>query len=130
MRAGPVALVRRFLKRGQLSQSLRRPDTPVELVIEHLEYILKHLGEDGVGFGSDFDGAEIPAGIGNASGLQNLVKVMRTRGYGNALMKSFATKIGYVCWDKLGEVRLRRESACAGARAHRCGKGTSDAGRV
>ena len=67
-------------------------DTPVELVIEHIEYILKHLGEDGVGFGSDFDGAKIPAGIGNASGLQNLVQVMRTRGYGDALIEKFCYK--------------------------------------
>ena len=28
-------------------------DTPIELVIEHLEHILEHVGEDGVGFGSD-----------------------------------------------------------------------------
>ena len=40
-----------------------------------LEHILKPVGEDGVGFGSDydFDGARIPAGIGNAARLQNLV---------------------------------------------------------
>ena len=62
-------------------------DTPIELVIEHLEHILKHVGEDGVGFGSDFDGAKIPAAIGNAAGLQNLVEVMRTRGYGEPLIE-------------------------------------------
>src|ERR1700732_2868600 len=47
-------------------------DTPVDLVIEHLEHILKHVGEDGVGFGSDFDGAKVPTGGGNAAGLQYL----------------------------------------------------------
>jgi membrane dipeptidase len=62
-------------------------DTPVELVIEHLEHILKHVGEDGVGFGSDFDGARIPTGIGNAAGLQNLVEFMRKRGYGEPLIE-------------------------------------------
>ena len=62
-------------------------DTPIELVVEHLEHMLKHVGEDGVGFGSDFDGAKIPAGIGNAAGLQNLVEVMRTRGYGEPLIE-------------------------------------------
>ena len=35
-------------------------DTPAELVVEHLEYMLKKVGEDGVGFGSDFDGAHHP----------------------------------------------------------------------
>jgi membrane dipeptidase len=49
--------------------------------------MLKHAGEDGVGLGSDFDGAKIPAGIGNAAGLQNLVEVMRTRDYGEPLIE-------------------------------------------
>jgi membrane dipeptidase len=62
-------------------------DTPTGLVIEHLEHMLEHVGEDGVGFGSDFDGARIPAGIANAAGLQNLVEAMRTRGYGEPLIE-------------------------------------------
>ena len=62
-------------------------DTPTELVIEHIEHMLEHVGEDGVGFGSDFDGARIPAGIRNAAGLQNLVEVMRARGYGEPLIE-------------------------------------------
>jgi len=37
--------------------------------------------------GSDFDGAKIPAGIGNAAGLQNPVQVMRTRGYREPLIE-------------------------------------------
>ena len=69
-------------------------DTPVDLVIEHLEHILEHVGENGVGFGSDFDGAKIPAAIGNAAGLQNLVEVMRTRGYGEPLIE----KLCYRNW--------------------------------
>src|SRR5215470_11937574 len=62
-------------------------DTPTELVVEHLEHILKHVGEDCVGFGSDFDGATIPTGIGNAAGLQNLVEAMRRRGFGESLIE-------------------------------------------
>jgi membrane dipeptidase len=67
-------------------------DTPTELVLEHLEYMLKQVGEDGVGFGSDFDGATIPAGIGNAAGLQNLVEIMRTRAYGESLIEKLCFK--------------------------------------
>jgi membrane dipeptidase len=62
-------------------------DTPIELVIEHLEHMLERVGEDGVGFGSDFDGARIPAGIANAAGLQKLVEAMRARGYGKPLIE-------------------------------------------
>ena len=35
----------------------------------------------------DIDGARIPAGIGNAAGLQNLVEAMRARGYGEPLIE-------------------------------------------
>ena len=67
-------------------------DTPIELVIEHLEYMPNHVGEDSVGFGSDFDGARIPAGLGNAAGLQNLVEVMRRRGYSEPLIEKVCYK--------------------------------------
>jgi membrane dipeptidase len=62
-------------------------NTPADLVIEHLEYLLKQVGEDSVGFGSDFDGATIPAGIANAAGLPNLVEIMRARAYDAALIE-------------------------------------------
>ena len=65
----------------------RDADTPIELVIEHLDHMLERVGEDGVGLGSDFDGAKIPAQIGNAAGLQNLVQVMRAREYGEPLIE-------------------------------------------
>lgn len=66
-------------------------DTPVELVIDHVEYLLERLGEDGVGFGSDFDGTRVPANMRNAAGLQTLVAIMRARGYGEALIAKICT---------------------------------------
>jgi membrane dipeptidase len=71
----------------------------VELVIDHVEHFLKILGEDGVGFGSDFDGAMVPAGIGNAGGVQSLVEIMRKRGFGSALIE----KICYRNWLRVLE---------------------------
>ena len=61
-------------------------DTPAELVIDHIEHMLKMVGEDGVGFGSDFDGATIPKRLGSAAGLPILIDIMRARGYGKALI--------------------------------------------
>jgi Membrane dipeptidase (Peptidase family M19) len=69
-------------------------DTPIELVLEHFEHMLKQVGEDCVGFGSDFDGATVPAGIGDAAGLQNLVEIMRTRGYDEPLVEKLCFKNG------------------------------------
>ncbi len=62
-------------------------DTPVDLIFQHIEHMLEHAGEDGVGFGSDFDGAAIPAELGDAAGLQNLVQAMRKRGFGKPLIE-------------------------------------------
>ena len=93
-------------------------DTPIELVIEHLEHILERVGEDGVTFGSDFDGAKIPATIGNAAGLQNLVEVMRTRGYGEPLIE----KLCYRNWLRVfgerywGRVQTRSVAAKFGSK--------------
>lgn len=73
--------------------SFLRPDgrrdknTPVDLIIQHIEHLLEHAGEDCVGFGSDFDGAEIPAELGNAAGLQILVRAMRKRGFDKSLIE-------------------------------------------
>jgi membrane dipeptidase len=70
----------------------RDAETSVELVVEHLEYTLKHVGEDGVGLGSDFDGAKMPSGLGTAAGLQNLVGAMRARGFDEPLIEKVCFK--------------------------------------
>ncbi len=62
-------------------------DTPVELIVQHIEHMIEHAGEDSVGFGSDFDGAMIPAELGDAAGLQILVQVMRQRGFRKPLIE-------------------------------------------
>ena len=65
----------------------RDKNTPMELIIQHIEHLLEHVGEDSVGFGSDFDGAEIPTELGSAAGLHNLVEAMRKRGFGKPLIE-------------------------------------------
>ncbi|MGL5008458.1 MAG: dipeptidase, partial [Paracoccaceae bacterium] len=57
-----------------------------EPVMRHLDHLLEHLGEDGVGFGSDFDGATVPQGIGDVTGLPALQEAMRSHGINDALM--------------------------------------------
>jgi membrane dipeptidase len=80
--------------------SFLRPDggrdknTPLALIVQHAEHLLEHLGEDGVGLGSDFDGAQMPAELENAGGLQKLVAAMRERGFSHKLIE----KICYRNW--------------------------------
>ena len=66
---------------------VRDADAPVDLVLDHIAYMLEHVGEDGVGLGSDFDGTKTPSGIGTAAGLQNLVEAMRGRGFGEPVIE-------------------------------------------
>ena len=58
-----------------------------EDVLRHLDHLLAHLGEDHLGLGSDFDGATLPQGIGDVTGLPALQQAMIDHGYGTALMK-------------------------------------------
>jgi membrane dipeptidase len=64
----------------------RDADTPLEDVIAHFDHLIAKVGEDGVGFGSDFDGATVPRAIGDAAGLPALVEAMRRHGYGETLL--------------------------------------------
>ncbi len=62
----------------------RDKDTPLDLIVDHIAYMIDKVGEDGVGLGSDFDGAQVPSELGSAAGLQNLVEAMRERQFGKA----------------------------------------------
>ena len=61
-------------------------------VMRHLDHLVDKLGEDHVGFGSDFDGAELPDVIGDVTGVQALIAQMRAHQYGEALIEKIARK--------------------------------------
>ncbi|PYE55439.1 dipeptidase [Deinococcus yavapaiensis] len=57
------------------------PDTNVEVLVRHVDYLLSRLGVDGVALGSDFDGAVMPRAVADASHLPTLLNALRTFGY-------------------------------------------------
>lgn len=69
------------------SDGKRDDDMPLAIIVDHVDYLLQKLGEDGVGLGSDFDGAMIPKQLSSAAALQALVAEMRARQYGEALIE-------------------------------------------
>ncbi|EFF83705.1 renal dipeptidase family protein [Acinetobacter haemolyticus ATCC 19194] len=69
----------------------REANTPIDVLLEHLEYLIDRMGEDHVGFGSDFDGALISTEIEDVTGLHGLIERMQERRYSTELI----TKI---CW--------------------------------
>ncbi|MEN9935395.1 MAG: hypothetical protein RLZZ387_1974 [Chloroflexota bacterium] len=70
------------------------PDTPIETMVEHIDYLVERLGIERVGLGSDFDGATIPQAIGDASGLPRLVEALRRAGYDDNSLR----KLAYENW--------------------------------
>jgi membrane dipeptidase len=59
-------------------------------VMRHLDHLLAHPGEEGVGLGSDFDGATTPEGIGDVTGLPALLQAMIRHGFGAELVEKIA----------------------------------------
>jgi membrane dipeptidase len=64
----------------------------LDMMLRHVDAMLEALGEDGVGLGSDFDGAGIPAEIGDVSGLPKLIEAFEKHGYGKELIEKIAWK--------------------------------------
>ena len=61
-------------------------DVTLDPVLRHLDYLIEHLGEDRVGFGSDYDGAIVPPDIETCAGLPNLRQAMAAHGFNDAVM--------------------------------------------
>jgi membrane dipeptidase len=57
------------------------PDTPLTEIVRHIEYIAGRIGIDHVAFGSDFDGAVVPEGLGGLAGFPTLVAALRDAGF-------------------------------------------------
>lgn len=74
-------------------------DVPLEQMIRHLDYLIDRIGEDRVGFGSDYDGAVVPEPLTSCAGLPELRAAMQAHGYDDALM----TKLCYGNWLRVLE---------------------------
>lgn len=62
-------------------------NTNLDIILRHFDYLIEKLGDDKVGFGSDFDGALIPKDMKNVLGLNKIRKLMKNRGYNTQLMR-------------------------------------------
>ena len=70
----------------------RDRDTSLDLILRQFDYLISRIGEDNVAFGSDFDGAVLPASLSDAAALPTLVTAMQAYGFGAPL-------IAKLCWD-------------------------------
>ncbi|KRA42514.1 dipeptidase [Devosia sp. Root635] len=65
-------------------------DTEIEVMVRHVDALVDALGEDGVALGSDFDGAMVPAVIGDVTGVRRLLQALLDKGYGTELVGKIA----------------------------------------
>ncbi len=65
-------------------------DTPLELIVEHARYVVERIGVEHVALGSDFDGAVIPAGLGDVAGVPKLIDALGEAGFSGEEVEAIA----------------------------------------
>jgi membrane dipeptidase len=65
-------------------------DTPLELIASHARYVADRIGTEHVALGSDFDGATIPAGVGDVAGMPRVLAALQDAGFSEAEVDAIA----------------------------------------
>src|SRR5437016_495364 len=65
----------------QMDASGALPRVSWETIIEHIDHVVKLVGPDYVGLGSDFDGATMPDGMEDCSKLPKITEALMRKGY-------------------------------------------------
>ncbi len=79
-----------FEPRNTRSDGRHDPDTPLHWIVEHIRYVADRIGIDHVAFGSDFDGAGMPASLSDASKLPNLIAALSASGFDSLAIEKIA----------------------------------------
>jgi membrane dipeptidase len=81
-----IVYANRFL-REDLSDD---DSTPLSRIAEHAAHVAERIGVDHVALGSDFDGAGIPAALGDIAGVPRVLDALRDAGFGGAEVAKIA----------------------------------------
>lgn len=79
----------------------RNTHTSLDVIVDHLAYLTDHLGEDHVGFGSDFDGCLLPDELSDISQISMLIERMQQRHFSDALIEKITSKNWFAVLDKI-----------------------------
>lgn len=66
------------------------PDTPLAAIAAHARHVADRIGARHVGLGSDFDGATVPAALGDAAGLPRVLDALRDAGFSGIEIEQIA----------------------------------------
>lgn len=64
-----------------LTDQGKLPHVSWEKIIDHIDHVVKLVGADHVGLGSDFDGADMPEGMEDCSKLPKITEALLRKGY-------------------------------------------------
>jgi microsomal dipeptidase-like Zn-dependent dipeptidase len=65
-------------------------DTPLATLVAHARYAADRIGVQHVGLGSNFDGATVPAELGDVAGLPRLLDALAAAGFTEAEVRAIA----------------------------------------
>jgi len=80
------------LCRPHISASDNGEHVGIKDVIKHIDYYMSLGGENAVCFGCDFDGAELPDDVQNASGIEKICDELKKIGYNDILIEKIMHK--------------------------------------
>jgi membrane dipeptidase len=68
----------------KLTAEGKLPHVSWERIIDHIDHVVKLVGAEHVGLGSDFDGADMPEGMEDCSKLPKITEALLRKGYSDA----------------------------------------------
>lgn len=80
----------------------------ISLVADHIDHVVKLVGIDYVGLGSDFDGvSNLPIGLEDASKLPDLIHELLKRGYSEEDIEKICSKNVFRVWNEVIKVSTK-----------------------
>lgn len=79
-----------FAPHNLREDGVRDVNTPLEVMVRQIDYLVERIGIDRVGFGSDFDGIPVSREIGDVSGLPKLMSALGDSGYDDGALRKLA----------------------------------------
>ncbi len=90
-----------------------KPFEDVKTAADHIDHVVKLVGINHVGFGSDFDGVgdSLPEGLKDVSEYPNLIFELLQRGYSDQDIEKICYKNTFRVWNKVIEVSEELKSS-------------------
>jgi len=96
--------VQTYIEEYRKKHDFRNVD--ISVVADHIDHVVKLVGVDHVGFGSDFDGVgpSLPVGLEDVSKMPNLIYLLLKRGYSDNDIRKICGENMLRVWSRVEQV--------------------------